>query len=420
MRDGDGQRINALALPDFRMLLVGRLARALGARMLAVGIGWELYERTRDPLVLGIVGLVQIIPVVGLSLFGGQFADRYNRKQVIAAAGVIALVASALLIWLSLTTGPVEGFYVGLFLIGVANAFGNPASSAMLGQTVPASYYENAAAWGSSSWQIAGIVGPIVGGWLIGITGGAAITYSINFVGVLIMMISVFFIRGRQELSASGEPMLQAIRAGLAFIWDTKVLLGAISLDMLAVLFGGATALLPIYARDILMVGPEGLGLMEAAPALGAIVMGVLLANRPPFLRAGRALLWSVVAFGVATIIFGISTSFPLSLLALFSLGAFDNVSVVVREALVLSRTPDAMRGRVSAVNGIFIGLSNELGSFESGFVASFIGPVRTAALGGVATILIVGLIARVFPDLRRLGRLTAHPQPTAEEPAVV
>jgi MFS family permease len=397
----------ALRFRDFRLLVGGRLAAQLGEMMVSTAIGWELYERTGDAFALGLVGLVQVIPVITLSLIGGYVADRYDRRRLALISQLALMVLSAALAALSLTQGSLVLVYVVLTLIGVARAFNNPAESALTPQTIPPEMYANAATWNSTVWQSSAIVGPAIAGGLIALTRGALAVYVANVLLGGLLVGALLSIRSRQRAYASQqEPPLQALRGGIRFVRDTKVILAAISLDMFAVLLGGATFLLPVFAKDILRVDEVGLGLLRAAPSVGALLMVSYLARARPYQRAGRTLLWAVAGFGVTTIIFGLSTHFGLSLLMLALGGALDMISVNVRHTLVMLRTPDVMRGRVSAVNSIFIGASNELGGFESGLAAVLLGPVGAVVFGGVGTILVVLAVARAFPDLRRLMRL--------------
>ncbi len=397
----------ALRFRDFRLLMAGRFTAQIGEMMVSTAVGWELYERTGDALALGLVGLVQVIPVISLSLIGGYVADRYNRRQIALISQVILMALSAALTVLSLTQGALPLVYIVLALIGVARAFNNPAESALTPQTVPPAYFANAATWNSSVWQFASILGPALGGLIIGATGGAAAVYFANVLAGSALVIALLLIRSPQrDFASRDEPPLVALRNGWRFLRDTRIILAAITLDMFAVLFGGAVFLLPVFAKDILHVDATGLGILRAAPSVGALTMALALAQRPPFSRAGYTLLWAVAGFGVATIVFGLSQNFWLSLAMLALAGMLDMISVVVRHTLVMLRTPEAMRGRVSAVNAMFIGASNELGGFESGVAASLLGPVGAVVFGGIGTILVVIGVSRWSPELRRLGKL--------------
>jgi MFS family permease len=387
--------------------MAGRFLGSLGDQMLSVAVGWELYQRTNSALALGLVGLVQVAPVVLLSLPAGSIADRVRRQRVIVAAQTLGLASVLGLATLSLLDGPLTAFYACLLLIGISSAFRTPASSALLSQTVPSAMYANAATWSSSSLQLAAVLGPTLGGLVIALTHSSTPVYVLDALAGLTLALMIGRIRTERVVRPRGVSRLRALGEGITFVARTRVVLGAITLDMFGVLLGGATTLLPIYARDILRVGPEGLGWLAAAPSLGAILMAVTLAHLPPFKRAGAVLLVAVVGFGGATIVFGLSTSFPLSLAMLGLLGAFDNISMVIRHTLLLVRTPDELRGRVSAVNNVFIGASNQLGGFESGVAAALFTPVIAVVGGGAGTILIVLMIALGFPELRRFGRLT-------------
>jgi MFS family permease len=408
----------ALRFRDFRLLGIGRFIAVLGEQMAGVAIGWELYERTGSALALGLVGLVQVIPVILLSLPAGHIADRHDRRRITMLTQLVLAVCSLGLAWLSFTLGPLALIYGCLLLIGVARAFNGPASAALLSQTVPPKVFANAATWESSTWQLAAVVGPALGGLIIAVQGRATLVFALNAFAAIACALMIAAIRSRRAaLPVAEEAMLGSLAAGLRFVWRTKVLLAAITLDLFAVLLGGATALLPIFARDILQVGATGLGWLRAAPALGAVLMAIVLAYLPPIRKAGPTLLWAVAGFGAATIVFGLSRSFALSLAMLGLLGALDNISVVIRGALLLTQPPDAMRGRVSAVNNVFIGASNELGGFESGLAAALFGPIAAVVGGGVGTILVVTAVALYWPEVRRLGWLVAEHDGHAQQP---
>jgi MFS family permease len=397
----------ALRYGDFRLFILATFLSSLSGQMLVVAIGWELYQRTSSPLALGLVGLVQVLPVMALSLPAGSLVDRTNRRRMVIAARSVALFSVLGLLLLSFLQGPLILIYACLLLIGIAEAFGSPANSAMLSQVVPESAYENAATWESSSWQLASVGGPALGGLLIALAGRAGPVYLLDALAIVVVMLCLFLIRAQQPPLAPGErSTLRALAEGLTFLRRTQVILAAITLDLFAVLLGGATTLLPVFARDILRVGPTGLGLLQAAPSVGALCMTLCLAHTPPFKKAGRALLLAVAIFGLATCIFGVSHLFWLSLLMLAVLGASDNISVVIRSTLLLTRTPDEMRGRVSSVNALFINMSNQLGGFESGLLAQLFGPLVAVSAGGLGTILVVLLVATLWPEMRRLGTL--------------
>jgi len=405
----------ALHSRDFRLLIIGVFLAMFGRQMITVAIGWELYDRTSSALVLGGVGLAQVLPLIVLFLPSGYVADRYSRKYVVIISQVVLGLASLALALLSYQHGSLLLIYGCLVVMGSAQSFSNPASSALVAQVVPEQAFENATTWRSSIAQLSSVIGPASGGFLIGLFHGATIVYVLSAVAALIFALLLKWMRVRQQVyqpqaAKGGQKTLSSLVEGLRFLGKTQVMLAAITLDLFAVLLGGATTLLPIFARDILHVGPLGLGWLQAADSMGAVCMALLLAHRPPFQRAGRTLLLAVGGFGLATIILGLSQWFWLSLLMLFLLGAFDNISVVIRSTLLLVRTPDAMRGRVSAVSSLFIGTSNQLGGFESGLVAQLIGPVLAVVTGGIGTILVVLLVARQWPEMRRLGTLREAP----------
>lgn len=398
----------ALRFRDFRLLIGGTFLTVVGEQMLNVALGWELYERTSSPLVLGLVGLVQVLPVIGLSLVAGHTADRFDRKRIVVLTMLAVALGALGLALLSYISGPLVLIFGCLLLIGVARAFQSPALSSLIAQVVPSEHFTNAATWESSTWQASSIIGPALGGLLIALQKSATGVYALDAVVLLVVGLMFGLLRPRAVPPSDEKLSTESLLAGARFIWNTKIILASITLDMFAVLLGGATALLPVFARDILHVGAEGLGWLRAAPALGAMLAGVSLAFLPPFKHAGRVLLLVVGGFGLVTIVFGLSQSFPLSLLMLALLGALDNISVVIRSTLVLTRTPDTMRGRVNAVHFVFIGISNELGAFESGVAAAIFGTVGAVVGGGIGTMLVVGAVALLWPEVRRLGRLNA------------
>ncbi len=392
---------------DFRLLISGRFVAQIGEMMVSVAVGWELYERTNDPLALGLVGLVQILPVMLLSLPGGYVADRYNRKQVTLISQLVLIVCALVLAALSLTQGALPLLYLTLAVIGGARAFNNPAESALTPQVIPPEHYYSAVAWSSSVWQLSAVLGPAFGGLLIGLSGVPAVVYLVNAAAGGVLVVALLLIRSPQtSYSSPEETPLESLKGGIRFLRGAQIILASITLDMFAVLLGGATFLLPVFARDILHTDATGLGVLRAGPSVGALLMALYVARRPPFERAGKTLLLAVAGFGVATIIFGLSQSFLLSLLMLLALGALDNISVVIRHTLLLTHTPNEMLGRVGAVNSVFIGASNELGGFESGVAAALLGPVGAVVFGGFGTLLVVGMVAWRAPKLRKLERL--------------
>ena len=396
----------ALKFQDFRLLVAGRFMTTFGDQLVSFAIGWELWLRTHDELALGLVGLVQVVPIILLSLPAGHLADQGNRKKiVILSQAVLAMLALGLAM-ISYSQGSLFLIYLCLFGIGIARAFNTPATTTLLPQTVPEGSFTNAATWSSSAWQFASIVGPAVAGLLVALTNTVWFIYLCNTAAGLIFIVLVAFIKGKRISIPQRASSLESIKEGVGFIYRTKVIFAAITLDMFAVLLGGAVTLLPVFATDILKVGSIGLGIMRAAPSIGAITMAFILTHLPPFKHTGVTLLLAVAGFGLATILFGLSTIFWLSVLMLFLLGALDNISVIIRNTLVLVRTPDEMRGRISAVNSIFIGASNELGGFESGITAAWWGPVVSVVGGGIGTILVVLAVARLWPEMRRLRTL--------------
>jgi len=391
---------------DFSLYLIARFIAALGQQMLTVAVGWELYERTNLSLALGMVGLTQMVPMLLLILPAGHVADNYDRKRTILGMVFLATLSSTGLALISALHGHVLWIYGCLFAAGVARTFLWPASQAFLPQLVPRRIFSRAVTWNTGAFHLSSVIGPAIGGALIALTHMAVVVYALNAAATLVCLILIALVRSRQSVIPRAEMSLASLLAGFKFVYQTKIILGTITLDLFAVLLGGATALLPVYAKDILHVGPTGLGILQAALPLGSVVSALYLAHRPPLQRAGHALIRAVAAFGVATIAFGLSRWFWLSFAMLFICGAVDNVSVVVRHTLVQLLTPDEMRGRVSAVNSLFIGTSNELGGFESGLVAQLFGPVVSVVTGGVGTILVVIATAFNWPEIRKYGRL--------------
>ncbi len=396
-----------LRFPDFRFLLVGRLLAAFGGQMLTFAVTWDLWIQTHSAYALGLVGLAEVAPILIFALPAGVLADRRNRRTILLIAQTGSALAAMALTALSLWHGPIWAVYACLFMLGLARAFGDPAGSAYVPLTVPSEHFTAAATWSSSTFQIAVITGPALAGILVGAFGGSVTeVYAIGAVFLASQVVLVAFIKARPVVRAVETRAWHSLVEGLKFLWSNKVVFSAITLDLFAVLLGGAVALLPIFATDILHVGPWGLGLLRSAPSAGALLMAMLLAHRPPFRNAGVTLLWCVAGFGAGTIVFGFSTWFPLSLAMLFVLGLLDNVSVVIRQTLMLTQVPDEMRGRTSAVNTVFISSSNELGDFESGVVAGLVGPVAAVVAGGIGTLLVVLGVWKLFPQLVALKGL--------------
>lgn len=400
----------AIRIPRFRRFILGRLCESMSGQMLAVAVGWQVYHLTGRPLDLGFVGLALFLPSVCLALVTGHTADRHDRRMVLGLSCCLDALSVLLLILLTLG-GNRDPFWIFcvLFLVGTARAFQAPASFAILPNLVAPQQFANAAAWVSTIWQGAAIAGPALGGvlYLLGPVPVFCACMTLSLVAAALFL----------RLPVSSGPKLQgnvtweSLLAGIHFIRTHPVVLGAISLDLFAVLLGGATALLPVYARDILEVGPAGLGLLRSAPAVGALVLGLLLLRYPVQRNAGRTLLVTVAIFGMATIGFGLSRTLWLSLLMLAILGAADMISVVIRRVLIQVATPDEMRGRVSAAESVFIGASNELGEFESGVAAALVGTVPAVVLGGLGTLLVVAVWSWKFPALRQVDRLDRFAQ---------
>jgi MFS family permease len=396
----------ALRHRHYRRLLLGSFLASVATEIQTAAVYWELYQRTGKPEDLGYLGLVQFLPVLFLSLPAGQVVDRLSRKVVLAAAETLVALACLGLAALSLVQGPIPLIYLCVFLAGVGQAFGSPARWSLMPAVVPPEDLANAATWGSGGWQLASAVGPALGGSVIAVTGGARAAYVLAAACALGCAALALSLRPRPQARA-GEPLtLRALLAGARFIAHNRPILATITLDLFAVLLGGAAALLPVFAQRILHTDAFGYGCLRAAPALGALVVMFLLAHRRPLQRPGLALLWAVAGFGAATILFGLSRVTTLSFVMLALAGALDNVSVVVRGTLLQVLTPDALRGRVLAVNAVFIGSSNELGAFESGITAQWFGPVASVVGGGVGTILVVLAVTWAWPELLRLGPL--------------
>ncbi|MFM2130283.1 MAG: hypothetical protein RL477_1829 [Pseudomonadota bacterium] len=404
----DGGKSDSLAAfrhRDYCYLWFGRFLSTVAMQMQAVAIAWQVYEISRNPFDLGLIGLSLFLPAIGLVLVTGHVADRYNRKTIIqiclAADVFLALALTALAFVGTKSTWPIFVLLVGL---GITRAFINPTWQAMMPNLVPQKDLANAVAWQSSAWQVASIGGPAVGGAVLVL--GADVAYGISALMVLISVVLTGLIARREFVSAKEPVSWTSVLGGLVYIWQKKVILGAISLDLFAVVLGGCVALYPIYATDILGVGAQGLGLLRAAPAAGAVVCSLWLVRHPLHTHAGRTMFLAVALFGAGTVVFGVSTSFPLALAALFTMGAADMVSVYVRQTLVQLATPDSMRGRVGAVSSVFVTTSNEFGDFRAGMAAGFIGAVPAVVLGGAATLAVTALWARLFPQLRTVQRL--------------
>jgi predicted MFS family arabinose efflux permease len=396
----------ALRHPFVRRFAIGRFAATAGWQMINVAVGWDLYERTGDPWSLGLVGVVELAPVLLLIVVAGNAADRYPRRHVaVFAHGLVAIAAVGLAL-VSQRQGPTLAIYLLLALIGTGRAFASPSVSTILPQLLAPSEFTNANAWLSSIFQLAAISGLAMGGLLIAETGTATVPFAVAAAGQLVFIVLLQTLPLRRPTPTDTAHSAHDVFAGFRFIRHNPMFLAAITLDLFAVLFGGAVALLPIFAKDILDVGPAGLGWLRAAPGAGALTMALLTTRLAPWQRPGRTLLLVVAGFGLATLGFGLSRSFALSLVCLFFTGVFDNVSVVIRLTLEQTITPDHLRGRVSAINYVFIGFSNELGAFESGATAALFGPTLSVVGGAVATLFVVAIVRVTWPQLARLGPL--------------
>ena len=392
---------------DFRLYQVARLLSVIGTQMQSVAVAWQIYALTHRPLDLGFVGLAQFVPAFGLSLVTGHAADRFDRRRIVMACNVAVALCSLSLLGLSLSGRPsVLPIYVVLVLLGSARAFSGPAGQALMPSLVPPEHFSSAVAWSSSIWQIATILGPALGGVLYGALGNASGVYGVTALLLAASTFLVALLQPRPHDLETKAASWDTLLAGIRYVWRERIILGSVSLDLFAVLLGGAVALLPVFASDILHVGPWGLGVLRSAPALGAAIMAVWMAYRPLERRSGATMLACVALFGVATIVFGLSRSFLLSLFALLVLGAADMVSVVVRQTLVQLSTPPQMRGRVSAVNMMFVVASNELVEFESGVTAAWLGTVPAVVVGGLGSLAVVACYMFLFPELRRVQRL--------------
>jgi len=389
--------------PAFASYILGRFFIVAALEMQSVAVGWQIYEITKRPFDLGLVGLAQFLPGILLFLVSGHAADRFDRRKVLLVcyAGFTAC-SSLLLSTAFLTAHSVRPIYAVLVLLGVVRSFNGTAGRALLPQLVSSDHFQNAVAWNASTFQAATILGPSVGGFIYALSRGPSAVYAIAAVTGVIAFVALLRVHVQTPARPREQTTLSSVLAGLRFIKKEKIILGSLSLDLFAVLFGGAAALLPVYARDILNAGPWGLGLLRSAPGIGATATAILLAYRPLRRRAGATMLWCVGGFSIFTIVFGLSRNLVLSLVALLLLGASDMVSVVVRGTLVQLATPDPMRGRVNAVDMIFIGASNELGQFESGLTAAWFGAVPAVVLGGLGALTVTLLWAWGFPQLRR------------------
>jgi MFS family permease len=417
----------ALGSRNYRLFGTGFLLSSCGLQMLATALGWEIYELTGDPFHLGLAGLARALPVIVLALPAGHVIDHLSRRRVLVATqvamGTAVAVLAACSALIDTPTLRVWTIYAMLVVLGAARSFNGPSRASLLPLIVPPGDFPNAVTWNSGIFQLSATLGPLLAGVMIARSGEAWPVYASAAAACFVFAVLASALRPTGDGAAVGRFSFTSMTAGVGHVWREKTILGTLTLDLFAVLLGGATALLPVYAKDILQVDALGLGALRAAPYVGAFVMALVIAHRPPFRKAGRALLLSVAGFGVCIIAFGFCGVFPwgvgflVALAALGLAGAFDNISVVVRHVLVQVRTPNHLRGRVSSVNSVFIESSNELGAFESGLVAKFFGPVVSVVSGGIGTLAVVAIIAATFPALRRLGKLELA-DPAAEASA--
>jgi MFS family permease len=406
-----GDAFAVMGISNVRFFLAYRFLMTTATLMQSVVVSWQVYCLSKSVLSLGLIGLTEVVPQVSIALFAGHFADIWDRKNIIKYTTLLLLLGSAILMAFSIpslhcyATFGIFPVFITIFLTGLVRGILMPAHTAFLGQLVPRDLLTNAATWNSMNWQIAAVTGPAIGGLVYGFF-GIVPAYAIVFLLFFTSIMFVVNIKSTRIVSImnNDDGIFIRIREGIHYVFKNQILLGAFSLDMFAVLFGGAVALLPVFASDILHAGPQGLGLLRASPAIGAIAMSVYMMFHPPLKHTGKYLLYAVAGFGVCMIAFALSTSFYLSVFILVMSGVFDNISVIIRGSILQIYTPDEMRGRVAAVNSIFIGSSNELGAFESGVTAKFMGLVPSVIFGGVMTLLVVGAAAKKAPILRRLS----------------
>jgi MFS family permease len=396
----------ALRHPFVRAFAIGRFCASAGWQMINVSVGWLLYERTGSAWALGLVGLVELAPALFLMVPAGNAADRYPRRNIGIVAHSLLAGAAAGLALVSWLDGPTWAIYACLSVVGTARAMSSPSVGTILPQLLAPAEFANANAWLASTYQLASIGGPAAGGLLIAVTGGATASFLAALAGQSIFALILLTMIPKVAARSGYHRTAKDVFAGFKFVGANPLFLSAITLDLFAVLFGGAVALLPIFAKDILGVGPAGLGWLRAAPGIGAMSMALVTTRLKPWKQPGVALLWTVAGFGIATIGFGLSRSFALSMLCLFFTGVFDNISVVIRLTLEQMITPDHLRGRVAAINYVFIGFSNEFGAFESGATAAMFGPTLSVLGGGIGTLIVVLLVHVVWPQLARVGPL--------------
>ncbi len=404
-----GDAYAAIKIADFRRFIYARFLFTIAIQMQSVVVGWHIYHLTRDALSLGMIGLTEAVPFLFVALFAGHLADIKNRKTIIINA--VFLYFICIIVLFSVTTffnrevlgGGTFPIFVIIFFTGLARGLMSPAQSALFAQLIPRELMGNASTWNSVAWQIAAVAGPAIGGLVCGFLGFSS-AYGLVIFFIMLGLVFLFRVKSRPvPAKEKKETIFQSLTAGIKFVFNNQIILSAISLDMFAVFFGGAVSVLPIFADQVLKTGAEGLGILRAAPAIGAIIMSFYQAHKPQFRNAGRNLLICVAGFGVTIILFAVSQNFILSFMMLLIGGMFDNVSVIIRSTIIQLFTPDEMRGRVSSVNSIFIGSSNELGSFESGVAAKLLGLVPSVIFGGSMTLGVVGAVYKLAPKLKTL-----------------
>jgi len=399
-----------LKVRDFRLFLTFRFFTTIAFQMQGIIVAWQMYELTKDPLALGLIGLAEALPNIAVALFAGHVADRYNRKRIILLFTLVFLIGTSMLFLFSINSlgiikllGVLPIYFV-VAISGVSRAFLYPSIIALMAQLIPRHLYANSSTWSSTIWHIGAITGPAVGGLVYGFF-GVRVAYLSVLVFLILALLLLSIVKNRPiPIQEFGESLYQRLSSGLKFVYKNQILLGTMSLDMFAVLFGGAVAMLPIFAAEVLKVGAQGLGFLRAAPMVGAVIMSIILAYRPPMVNAGRYLMIGVTGFGISIICFALSHNFYLSLGLLMLSGMFDNISVIIRATAMQLLTPDEMRGRVASVNSIFIGSSNEIGSFESGLAAKIMGLIPSVIFGGAMTLTVVGITAKMAPLLRKLN----------------
>ncbi|MGE5621125.1 MAG: MFS transporter [archaeon] len=399
----------SLRIKDYRWFVYARFLLTIAIQMQSVVVGWQVYALTHDALSLGMIGISEAIPFLCITLFAGHVADIFNRKNIILLSGLVYFICAIALLLIATSLHPVLAvygvmpIYLIIFITGLARGFMSPAQFAFMSQLIPRELFGNASTWNSVTWQVAEVTGPALGGLIYGFFGvGTAYTTVVVFSALGWIFFSVVKKKALPE-RVKKENVWESLSTGLKFVFNNQMVLSALSLDMFAVFFGGAVSVLPIFADQVLHTGAKGLGFLRAAPAIGAIIMSFIQAHNPLFRKAGRNLLFAVFGFGLCIITFALSKNFYLSLFILMLSGMFDNVSVVIRATIIQIYTPDEMRGRVSAVNGIFIGSSNELGSFESGVAAKLLGLIPSVIFGGSMTLGVVGAVRKLAPKLREL-----------------